>query len=171
MKFKALAIMLGISFILSLGACKKKEETPPPPTPQGITPTTQSPHSVIMPKGEIKVVVPDNVKGKWSAVKLSIKNKETSNEEQVTIKLNSEYQIPNTNLKIKVGDFLPDFKMDGLTITSASAEPKNPAVKVTIYENNKEIFKGWLYSKFPNIHPFQHEKFSVTLIEGIKAAG
>ncbi|NOY65603.1 MAG: DUF2155 domain-containing protein, partial [Nitrospirae bacterium] len=36
-------------------------------------------------------------------------------------------------------------------------------------ENNKEIFNGWLYSKFPDIHPFQHEKFSVTLIEGIKA--
>lgn len=170
MRIKALAIILGIFFIVNLGACKKKEETPPPPTPQGIEPT-QSPHSVIMPKGEIKVVVPDTIKGKWSSVKLSIKNKETNKEEQVTVKLNSEYQVPNTNLKIKVGDFLPDFKMDGLTITSASAEPKNPAVKVIIYENNKEIFKGWLYSKFPDIHPFQHEKFSITLIEGIKAAG
>ncbi|HHN66347.1 MAG TPA: DUF2155 domain-containing protein [Nitrospirae bacterium] len=168
MKIKALAIILGLSLAITLGACKKKEETPPPPVPKGIEPT-QSPHSVVMPKGEIKVVVPDNVKGKWSSVKLSIKNKETNKEEQVTVKLHSEYQIPGTKLKIKVGDFLPDFKMDGLTITSASTEPKNPAVNVTIYENNKKVFKGWLYSKFPDIHPFQHEKFSITLIEGIKA--
>lgn len=161
MSKKVQFILVAMIVILFIG-CKKKEEAPPahPPT---MEPT------VIMPKGQTKVIVPEDVKGKWDSVKLEIVDKNTNNSQQVAIKLGSEYQIPNSNIKIKVGEFLPDFRMDGLTITSASNEPKNPAVRVTIYEGEKEIFKGWLYSKFPTIHPFQHERYKITLVEGLKA--
>ncbi len=170
MKSKIIAVSAGLMLLFSLGACKKKEEAPPPVPPHGTQPTDVAP-TVMMPKGETKIVVPETVKGKWDAVKLEIVDKTTSKKETVTVKLNSEYKIPNSNLKIKVGEFLPDFRMDGLTITSASNEPKNPAVRVIVYEGDKEIFKGWLYSKFPTIHPFQHDKYALTLVEGIKASG
>jgi hypothetical protein len=142
--------------------CKKKEEprqqTPPPPG-----------HGITIPKADLKIVVPETVKGEWKAVKLEVTDKSTNSIKEVTISLNSEYSIPDSNLKIKVGDFLPDFRMEGTIITSASNEPKNPAIQLTVLENGKEIFKGWLYSKFPSIHPFQHEKYSLRLIEGIKS--
>lgn len=161
--FKKLFIMvIVLSIALSLGACKKKEEQPVPQAPAGPG------AGVIMPPGETKVIVPEAVKGKWDAVKLLVEDKVTKKTSEITVKLNSEYSIPNSNLKIKVGEFLPDFKMDGLTITSSSNEPNNPAVRVIVYENGKEIFKGWLYSKFPTIHPFQHDKYGLTLKEGVK---
>ncbi len=147
---------------LSFAACKKKEEQPVPQAPAGPG------AGVMMPPGETKVIVPEAVKGKWDAVKLIVEDKIAKKSSEITVKLNSEYNIPNSNLKIKVGEFLPDFKMDGLTITSSSNEPNNPAVRVIVYENGKEIFKGWLYSKFPTIHPFQHDKYGLTLKEGIK---
>ncbi len=157
-----LIAVLSVILVISFTACKKKEEKPVPQaqTGQGA--------GVMMPPGETKVVVPENVKGKWEGVKLLFEDRSSKKTTEITVKLHSEYSIPNTPLKLKVEDFLPDFKMDGLTITSSSNEPNNPAVRVIVYENGKEIFKGWLYSKFPTIHPFQHEKYGLTLKEGVK---
>ncbi len=165
MKVKIIAISAGLGLLLTMGACKKKEkaQTPPP------SPMANVPQTVMAPKGETQIVVPDFVKGKWKAVKIEILDKSTNKKKEVTINLNSEYKIPNSTLKIKVGEFLPDFKMDGLSITSASNDPKNPAVHVTVFDGDKQIFKGWLYSRFPTIHPFQHDKYGLTLVEGIKA--
>jgi hypothetical protein len=121
-----------------------------------------------IPKGELKIAVPDSVKGKWGAVKIVVEDKSTKKQQEFTVKLNSEFKIPNSTLKIAVGEFLPEFKMSADTVTSASNEPNNPAVRVKVYEGDKEIFKGWLYSKFPTIHPFEHPKYSLHLKEGVK---
>ncbi len=160
MKSSIVVLTLLIVMVLP-AACKKKEEPAQKTPPPG--------HGIVIPKGQTKIVVPDFVKDKWKAVRLEILNKSTNKKEEVTINLKSEYNIPDSNLKVKVGDFLPDFRMDGLTITSASNEPKNPAVYVVVSEGENEIFKGWLYSKFPSIHPFQHEIYTLTLLGGIKS--
>jgi hypothetical protein len=52
-------------------------------------------------------------------------------------------------------------------ITSLSDKPNNPAVQVAVTEPGKEEWKGWLYSMHPNIHPFPHDKLSVTLVGGV----
>ncbi len=123
--------------------------------------------------GKLKVVVPDAVKGKWSGAKIVITDKTTNSKQEYTVKLNSDFKVPNTQLKIHVGDFLPDFRMDG-TLTSGSNEPKNPALGIKVFENNKQIFPapgrqwGWLFAKVPAIHPFEHAKYGITLKEGIK---
>jgi len=58
--------------------------------------------------------------------------------------------------------------MDAGTITSSSNTPNNPAVAIKVFEGDKEIFKGWLYAKFPTIHPFEHPKYGLTMKEAIK---
>ncbi|MBF0566942.1 MAG: DUF2155 domain-containing protein [Nitrospirae bacterium] len=120
------------------------------------------------PHPKLEVDVPDSVKGKWESVKLGITDKTKSGTQTVTVKLGQVYKVPGSGLAVEVGDFLPDFKMNGIAITSVSNETNNPAVQVGITENGKEIFKGWLYSKYPSIHPFQHDRFSIVLLEGIK---
>lgn len=184
---KILAVGMGVALVfgLGLGACKKKEEQPVPKSPMmqpgqmqmppgqmppGQMPPgqRQMPPGLAIPKGELKVVVPDGVKGKWSAVKLIVEDKSTKKKQEFTVNLNSELKIPNSELKVAVGDFLPAFRMDAEKITSMSNDPNNPAVRVKISEGGKEIFKGWLYSKFPAIHPFEHPKYGVMLKEGIK---
>lgn len=130
-------------------------------------PQAPAPAPAPVPSGEPKVIVPGNVKGKWGGVKLVVENKATREMQEYTVKLNSDLKIPNSNIKVSVGEFLPDFRMDVGTITSASNEPNNPTVYVKIYDNNKEAFKGWLYSKFPAIHPFEHPKYNILLKEGM----
>jgi len=200
MKRKVLAVLLCLLLAVSLGACKKKEpekpvpqmpmqpipQAPMQPTPQmpmqsapqmPMQPAPQMPMQRAMPMGQTKVVVPDSVKGKWSAVKLIVEDKTTKESKEYTVNLNNDFKVPNSNLKIHVGDFLPDFKMEGLTLTSASNEPKNPAVAVRVLEADKQIFPspgkkwGWLFSKMPSVHPLMHPKYNILLKEGVPKKG
>jgi hypothetical protein len=164
MRKKILALLACAAMAFVLVACKDKAETPLP------HPAGGPPPGVVMPPGETKVVVPDEVKDQWGAVTLVIEDKVANKTEEVDIKLGNSYAVPNSKLKLDVGEFLPDFKMNGATITSSSNEMNNPAVNVTVTEGDTEIFSGWLYSKFPAIHPFQHEKYGLTL-KGAKKEG
>lgn len=191
MKEKVLMIIVSLLLAFSIGACKKKEtekpipQVPMQPVPQGpmqlppqmpqmpMQSAPQAPMQRPMTMGETKVIVPDSVKGKWSAVKLVVEDKVKKESKEYTINLNSDFKVPDSNLKIHVGDFLPDFKMSGLTLTSASNEPKNPAVALRVFEGNNQIFPvegkkwGWLFSKMPSVHPLNHPKYSIILKEGI----
>lgn len=130
--------------------------------------------SMPVQKGKTQVIVPDSVKGKWGAAKIIVEDKMTKSRQEYTVKLNSDFVIPDTNLKIHVGEFLPDFRMEGFNLTSASNQPNNPALSVRIYENNKQIFPaigkqwGWLFAKVPSIHAFAHPRYSIILKEGVK---
>jgi hypothetical protein len=203
MKRQILSVVLSLLCIFVIGACKKKEPEPPTPqtsapmmptgpVPQGQMPSTgqmptgpvpqgqmppagqQSAHPGMQMMGKTQVVVPESVKGKWSAARIILEDKAAKTKKEYEIKLNSDFSIPNSSLKIHVGEFLPDFKMDGLNLTSGSNEPKNPALSIRVFENNKQIFPapgrqwGWLFSKVPSIHPFEHSKYGITLKEGVK---
>lgn len=177
MKKAILAVVCGLSLVVVAGGCKKKEEQPAPkpgmqsqqqlPPSHSATPGIHD-GGIVMPKGEITLSLPDFVKGKWKAVVLIVTDKASKKTSELTVPLNSDIKIPNSTLKLSVGEFIPDFKMQELTITSMSNDPKNPAVGVKVFEKDKEIFKGWLYSKFPNIHPFNHPQYGITLKEGLK---
>ena len=176
MKKQILVAVCGIALVLSFGACKKKEDKPV--VPQAGAPGQQLPpghadqgaggQQVTMPKGQTTVSLPDAVKGKWKAVVVIVEDKSSKKKTEYTINVNGDLKIPGSNLKLAVGEFIPDFRMDGLTITSSSNEPNNPAVGLKVSEDDKEIFKGWLYSKFPAIHPFEHPKYAVLLKSGVK---
>lgn len=174
MKKGIISILVIVCLALSLAVftgCKKDEAPITTGGQSGQLPTdhpstTGGSEPFIAPVTEI--VVPDDVKGKWSGVVLTIEDKASGKKSDVTVKLGDTYTIPDSKINIKVGDFLPDFKMSGSTITSNSADPNNPAVQVTIAEDGQELFKSWLYSQFAAIHPFQHEKYAVTLKAGVK---
>jgi len=180
---KIIAVMAITVTLFSFFACKKKEEKQPVPQApaQGpiMSPHAEAPAQGMPPQGvqqqkmEHKVVVPAEVKELWSAVKIVINDKTTNKQQDFTVVIGEELSVPDSNLKIKVVHFLPDFKMTEQTITSASNDTNQPSAGVTFYENGKQIFSSsgelwWLFSKVPDVHPFQHERFKVTLQEGVK---
>jgi hypothetical protein len=165
---KLLAVILVSGIVFSFAGCKKKEEKPQlPPGHPGIENGMPAGMSATMPKIDRTVTVPKEVSSKWSAVKLAIEDKVTKSKKEYTVAIGSELAVPNTKVKIKVLTFLPDFKMADKEITSLSDKPNNPAVQVAVTEPGKEEWKGWLYSMHPSIHPFPHDKLSVTLVGGV----
>jgi hypothetical protein len=176
---KLLAVILVSGLVFSFTGCKKKEEKPqlPPghPSTQGGMPQSGMPPAGMPPAGmptdvpkvDRTVTVPKAVAAKWPAVKLVVTDKAAKSGKEYTIAIGSELAVPNTNVKIKVLAFMPDFKMGDKDITSASDKPNNPAAQVAVTEPGKEEWKGWLYSQHPEIHPFPHEKLSITLVGGV----
>ena len=116
------------------------------------------------------VRVPDAVKGKWRAVKAKVETKGGGSPPQtITLSLGAEVVVPGTTLKLRAEEFLPALQVKDNEITSGSNEPANPAVLMTISEDGKQVFHGWLFSKFPDMQPFEHPKYRITLIEGVPA--
>jgi hypothetical protein len=124
-------------------------------------------HPQMGPAGR-PVRTPDSVKGKWQAVKLRVEEKDGGKPPEIfTVKLGGQLAIPGSTLRVKVGEFLPALQVSGGEITSASNDPTNPAVLMTVLEDGKDTFKGWLFSKFPEMQAFEHPKYRITLVEGV----
>jgi hypothetical protein len=147
-----------ICLLAVLTGCSRKEE---PQKPREET----APAGETVIRKQTEVNVPDNVKGKWKSVKLSIMDKETNKEGFVVIDIGKTMKVNGTNLVIKVENFLPHFIMDGTTLTSSSNIPKNPAVQVHITENGQDVFKGWLFTLYPNTHASQHTRYGFGLVD------
>ncbi len=175
---KALLLILAVTVVFVFSGCQKKEEQPA--STQGSGPVgpivdTQGVggHAKTGPQMTYQVVVPPEVKEQWVSVKFSVEDKKENNKKSYTVNIDDEFKISDSDLTVKVGPFLPDFKMSGQIITSASSNPGNPAVGVAIYEGGKKLFPpsgewGWLYINFPTVHSFQHERYVLVLEEGIK---
>lgn len=114
-------------------------------------------------KADMSVTVPPDVQGKWKAVIIEVANKQMNEQKDYLVDINQDFIIPNTKIKIHVVTFLPDFSMSPKGITSLSNEPRNPAAKVVVYEDGKEIFGGWLFEKMPTVHPFEHDVYAIKL--------
>jgi len=173
-KFTLLVAVLMMVAFAGTG-CKKKEPPPPPMPPQGAPGQPGMPGMPGAPHGEAgappvekKIVVPDVVKGAWKAVKVEVEFKEKKSKKAFTIPLNSEFKVPDSDLTLKVGSFLPHFTMAADQITSGSNNLENPAAQIEVFQSGKETFHGWLFSKYPAVHPFQNDKFGLVLLEGIK---
>lgn len=119
-------------------------------------------------KHKHQVVVSEEIKNRWEAVRLLIADKQTKKTQLAVVALGGSYRIPGSELQIKTGDFIPDFKVDALSVTSASSKPNNPAVSITIFEDDKVIFDGWLFEKYPEVHSFEHPRYAVALKEGVE---
>ena len=164
-----------------LAGCNKKESSymtevsGPPSVPATPVQTERPPasrrdaHTDIPDLSGAKIVVPETVQGKWKAVKLMLQDKKTNEITEHAVNLGEEWTIPDSQIKVKIKEFLPDLIIQGTTFTSVSNELKNPAVRVSISENGKELFTGWLFSLFPTMHPFQHERFALTLKDVVSA--
>ena len=171
MKRSLLLTALLVAALIAAPGCKRKQ--PPQSTP----PRNAQPAGSgmqWMPPGhpeagaERKVVISDDVRNYWKAVRIEVLYKEKKEKKQFDVPLDTDFQIPGANLTLKAGPFLPDFQMGPEQITSASNKPQNPVVRAEVLEEGRKIFSGWLFAKYPDIHSFTHDKYGVTLVEGIQ---
>ncbi len=178
---RTITFIVSAVLIFSFSACQNKVEVEEKATQSQAVPSgpityekSAAPAGGGIPP-KFQVIVPDQVKSGWSGVILILQDKETGDVKELEVRLGEEIVVPDTNLMIKVGYFLPDFTMAGSGITSASNKLNNPSAGVAVYEKEARIFPvsdrewGWLYANMPTIHSLEHDRYSLTLKKGVKS--
>lgn len=116
------------------------------------------------------VEVPPEVSHMYTGVKIVWKDKSDGKEGVVEVPLGGGTPLPDPSLVVKADVFLPNFTMGGGAITSEGVEPQNPAARIKVFDKGKEIFAGWIFTRFPDVHPFSHPRFQLHLEGGVAKA-
>ncbi|MHB1400101.1 MAG: DUF2155 domain-containing protein [Trichloromonadaceae bacterium] len=148
-------VLLSLSLLLWLPGCSQQNESS----------IGDKGKAVDGKQAASRVVVPETVSERWKAVKISVSDRETRQDEIYTVDIGHEFQLAESKVTMKVASFLPAFVMAGSTMTSASANPENPAVEVVVKEDGVEVFRGWLFSLYPEARAIQHPRFTFALVD------
>jgi len=117
---------------------------------------------------ELAINLPESVMGKWSAVTFEVTAVDGS-KDTLEVALGSETSVPGSNLMLRAEVFVPAYKSDFKTITSASNALDNPAAKVALIENQQVVAKGWVFQNLPEFNSFSSDKVSVRLLSAVEA--
>lgn len=114
-----------------------------------------------------RLVVPPEVTAAYSSIRLGWKDSETGKEGTVEVPIGGAAGLPGSDLEVRGDVFLPSFSMSAEEITSTGTGQENPAARIAVLEKGSEIFAGWIFTRFPEVHPFQHPRFSLRLEGGV----
>ncbi|MFC1685162.1 hypothetical protein ACFL0R_06810 [Pseudomonadota bacterium] len=118
---------------------------------------------------ELAINLPESVMGKWSAVTFEVTTVDGS-KDKLEVVLGSETSVPGSNLMLRAEVFVPAYKSDFKTITSASNALDNPAAKVALIENQQVVAKGWVFQNLPEFNSFSSDKVSIRLLSAAEAS-
>jgi hypothetical protein len=117
-----------------------------------------------------RLEVPPEVAAAYSGIKLTWKDKASGKQGTIDVPLGGGTPLPDPSLVVRADVFLPAFTMGGGAITSDGIEPQNPAARITVFEKGKEIFGGWIFTRFPDVHPFTDSRYELHLDGGVAKA-
>jgi hypothetical protein len=120
------------------------------------------------PRVPDRLEVPDAVKQAYSGVSLAWRDATTGKTGALVVPIGGSAELPGSGLTVTADVFLPAFTMTNEVITSSGVEPENPAARIRVSEGGKEIFSGWIFKRFPDVHPFTHPRFSLQLDGGVR---
>ncbi len=119
------------------------------------------------PTAPTELVVPPEAIAAFSGVKIAWKDAESSKEGILEVPIGIPTPLPGSDLQVRADVYLPAFAMSAQTITSTGIAEENPAARIAVAQGGKEIFTGWIFQRFPDVHPFQHPRFALRLEGGI----
>ena len=118
-------------------------------------------HSTIsVPKA---VKISDEVKAKWNEVEIEVVDSSSKATSTLKISVGEKAAVKDTGFSFKVEAFAPDYAMFDDHIGSRTADLRNPAVLVELFEGDKSIARGWVFQLFRNFNSYKHERFEVAL--------
>lgn len=118
-----------------------------------------------------RLVIPPEVAAAYSGIRVAWRDAAGAKEGTIEVPLGESESIPGSSLEVRADVFLPAFTMASDMITSTGIEPENPAARVTVSEGGRELFAGWIFTRFPDVHPFRHERITIRLEGGIRRDG
>ncbi len=113
---------------------------------------------------DVEVVVPDNIKGKWTAVQLAIAAGEENGRNELVVPIGGQAEVAD-GMVLLVDAFLPDYTSDFEKATSASDTLNNPAALVHLMKQDKLVAKGWVFKNYPEFNTFDSSEVKIELLD------
>jgi hypothetical protein len=120
------------------------------------------------PRVPNRLEVPAAVQAAYSGIVLVWRDSSENKEGKLEVPLGGTAKIPGSAIDVAADVFLPAFTMTTDVITSAGIEPENPAARIRVTENGKDLHQGWIFKAFPDVHPFTHPRYSLRLEGGVR---
>lgn len=87
------------------------------------------------------------------------KRSDASYLKKIELKIGEKVPLEYENIQLSVIHFIPDFIINEKNeITSRSLQPNNPAAFIEGWQENEQIFSGWIFAKFPDFTRIHSEK-------------
>jgi len=139
------------------------------PHADGTIPLDKNGQPVRPVKKERKFSIPKEVSEKYKSLILEVKNKVENSSVQTDVLIGQKSEVTGTPFEVLVEHYLPDFVIDAEgTITTRSAEEKNPVAKIKVFKFGEVFFDGWLYKNHPGEHGgFEDKAYSITLVKSV----
>ena len=118
-----------------------------------------------------RLEVPPEVQQAYTGVRLSWKDKASGEAGVIEVPLGGGTPLPDPTYVVRADVYLPSFTMGGGAITSQGIEEQNPAARITVFQKGKEVFAGWIFNRFPDVHPFDNPKYQLHLEGGVPKKG
>ena len=115
-----------------------------------------------------RLEVPPEVGQAYSGIRVRGRDASAKKEGLLEGPLDGTGRVPGTALDVRAQVFLPSFTMSQDVITSAGVESENPAARIEVSEEGKVLFSGWIFTRFPDVHPFTHPRVSLQLEGGVR---
>ncbi len=162
---------LALAAVLGFAACRERGR-PDPSIRMAVShaeapPTGGDPDQGLAQSVPTRLVVPPEVTAAYSAIRLEWRDSETGQTGTVEVPIGGAAPLPGSDLEVRADVFLPSFSMSADEITSTGTGQENPAARIAVAEKGNEIFAGWIFTRFPEVHPFQHARFSLKLEGGV----
>jgi hypothetical protein len=161
-------VILLVAGAIGIGACRERGR-PDPSIRMAVS------HDRATPEGgqelgqtvPTRLVVPPEVTAAYSAIRVGWKDSESGREGLLEVPIGGAASLPGSDLEVRADVFLPSFSMSAEEITSTGTGQENPAARIAVVQAGNEIFAGWIFTRFPEVHPFQHPRFSLRLDGGV----
>ncbi|MBE9528408.1 MAG: hypothetical protein IME99_04125 [Proteobacteria bacterium] len=136
-----------------------------PAMPEGMDKMTESiqraSHANI--KTQKEVVLTDEMKAKWNEVQIAITDNANQRTENVTLKVGSKVKLTQDGYFLTIDAFVPDYAIAESKIVSRSDEANNPAMLVSLYENETQVTRGWVFKDFSEFNSYSNSRFVLQL--------
>ena len=154
---------------IQMAASHEREELPTPSAEQGgpASPAPDQSATLAQPVPTL-LEVPPEVTQAFSGVQLAWRDKSNGQDGVLDAPLGEAVKLPGSDIEVKADVYLPAFTMSSQAITSTGIQEENPAARVIVAEKGAQLFAGWLFLRFPDVHPFQHSRYALRLVGGIR---
>jgi len=106
--------------------------------------------------------IPADVQAAWKSVELTLTGRDIATR-KTRVAVGGALKLEH-GLVLRVVAYVPAFRSDSGTVTSASNNPDNPAVLVQLLDKDRLAGEGWIFQKLSDFNTFSSDRIKVRLI-------